>query len=613
MIKRLFWLSSSAEGNSDKEDADDNTKKNGNGIALSDQQNLTPKTTTQDQRGTTKADAVAEETPHHLPQQPSPSRVSTDASQTTTTNTTTTLDSGGDANDFITAVTWEEAHFQCCLKRKSLMVTLQQVFDKYPNGCDLQWALPKRDNVLVYHSSSLTDVTTATSFATTPHPLSSDVDAVFQALQQQQGLSTTTTTDSKTLSWLWWGVSSVAKGASNLVLGSMGDEDDDEFNVVASEWSHAADYDENATPTTAPAQPLPTDVVERNVPIVHLDLVRRCLEILQHRLADEIVDPPLLLYRSSEPDPQQPLHQQSQEKMAASSLTTGPKPSCWITWCQTLPTTTGGEDDQLAQGLLSTLNRADSELLLQLLVAMGAARIVPRPNHRTDMVALLGATTNKNKQGKGEVDPTIISIRIALLDLEVAQQALEYQMAQWTLQIQECEARALSFKRKNPNDKRALTELRKRKLLQDQVDSFSAQLLNLEQTKLALGHATHRKMVVQALSDTKDTLSGIRRSNPSYLEQVDELLQETLVDELVDAAATTTTIGGAGGAVDWMNDDELLAELEQLALQDLESDASYNDNSNNKNKLHDDKKDVGHKHGASHSVAIPRKMAVPSS
>ena len=127
--------------------------------------------------------------------------------------------------------------------------------------------------------------------------------------------------------------------------------------------------------------------------------------------------------------------------------------------------------------------------------------------------------------------------------------------------------RLAAEKKRNKDIPGALRELQLCKHLRAQVDSTSAHLLNLHQAhdSLQSAHfqATH---VVKPLEDTAAALKALRQDVP--LERVDDVmldLQEQIehVNDVSERMASSSGIQGND-----FDEDELLAELEQMTLQD---------------------------------------------
>lgn len=449
--------------------------------------------------------------------------------------------------------TWEEASLQCCLKQRTLTVTLQQVYIRYETKF-LDWDVPSREDVQIFSYDASNGKSGGTSNA-------SDIGVIVESIIKRQAEeaaigtnedgSSSPSVASKllwyTVSTVGWSVSSMFAAGSRLIIGGGDDVEN---------WRQAGDnaLNHNRTPFS-----------DRQAPIVQQELLYRCFRRLRHHLAAESRDFPLLLARRECQD----------QSHALSILPT------WRKWCKLQESAMHTIDDPIASELLSNLNVNDSELLLQVLISMGMAQIVQRKKGEmnpaigdTEIIALLGAT----EHGAQSCVPISIDTRMALLDLEIAHQATERQIEEWNCQIEKYEQKALAYKSKiskspnDPNRKRALAELSKRKLLQQHVDDFSNRLLNLEQLKFALTSSQATASVAKALSNATGTLRTMRQAGPT-VEEVDELFHESLLDELNSLGETQAAMNSNNMVVD---DDELLAELEQLTINDKEDAANHN-------------------------------------
>jgi Snf7 len=121
------------------------------------------------------------------------------------------------------------------------------------------------------------------------------------------------------------------------------------------------------------------------------------------------------------------------------------------------------------------------------------------------------------------------------------------------------------MKRANKPKSQILRELKKKKLLEQHVESARMALLNLEQTQSTLDTATSQVEIVKLLHVSRDTWRNMQGEVTS--EQVDEMvfdLQEEmeLGTELNAVLATTT------GGYRLNEEDALLEELESLTLSE---------------------------------------------
>jgi len=155
------------------------------------------------------------------------------------------------------------------------------------------------------------------------------------------------------------------------------------------------------------------------------------------------------------------------------------------------------------------------------------------------------------------VDSSQRDTAVALFQIASAQKRTELNLARWNAQHAATTRRAQQLKQQG-RTQQALTELRKRTLLEEHMDTAHASLLNLEQTKTAIENAANQRQILQALSSTTEALQETRL-NVDDVDTVALDLQDEL--ELLSKAVHSPTAA---------EEDELLQELEELTANDPE-------------------------------------------
>jgi hypothetical protein len=261
----------------------------------------------------------------------------------------------------------------------------------------------------------------------------------------------------------------------------------------------------------------------------------------------------------------------------------------WVRWVQqqlrkqqpqstTVPTASStAATSFLQEGRLSS---DDCKWLLEVLVAQNHARILQRPQQaqhnkpdlvllRSDGTKMILTTESAGKHDDDDDDDdNSLQVPLSLYDLQQSTRAMEAQLDDWAHQVQVCSQKALRYKQLGQR-KLALVQLSKRKLVQQQIDTCSNTLIQLEQVHAAIEMAQSNQAVVQLLSQGSTLMHQL--SAETSVEEIDELhddVQEALdqiheTHQALVIVSSTTTSG-----MTTMTDDELLAELASLTIQD---------------------------------------------
>ncbi len=267
--------------------------------------------------------------------------------------------------------------------------------------------------------------------------------------------------------------------------------------------------------------------VESEVLIVHVELTRQCYATLLDRI----------MSRSSHRS-DQAYHRGPWTILIQSE---------WVPWVRHV----------LCDEPLACMVAEDAKWLLEILIAQKYATILQRDG-KSNVVLM---KSEELKASKSEQDS--LQIPLALFDLQQAKISMETQLEQWAEQVQVCSTKALTF-RKQGQTKLALAQLSKRKLLQQQIDTSSATLIQLEQVSASIEMAQSNQSVLTLLSQGSQLLQKL--SNETSLESIDQVhedLQDAMeqVNDIQDRLTTTTTTTA-------ISDDDLLAELAALTIQE---------------------------------------------
>jgi hypothetical protein len=252
--------------------------------------------------------------------------------------------------------------------------------------------------------------------------------------------------------------------------------------------------------------------LDLNHPIIHVALTTQCLNVIQTQT------------QTSE-------DQASDPRIIAESE--------WHQWCSQI------EDDVLGQ-----LSVTDTDWLLQLLVSNHQAKILRREN-LTNLIVL---------SKKDEKD---LQVLVALWDLRLAKHRLEEQLHKWADQVNECNQKALLFKRQQQTSL-ALAQLAKRKMIQERIDTSTQTLINLEQTQTAIETAHSNKATVELLSQSSIILGGLTQQ--TSLEQIEQVRGD-LQSELYHHTELQTALAGGEANMD-DDDEELWKELQDLSIKE---------------------------------------------
>ncbi|KAI2497203.1 hypothetical protein MHU86_17297 [Fragilaria crotonensis] len=205
-----------------------------------------------------------------------------------------------------------------------------------------------------------------------------------------------------------------------------------------------------------------------------------------------------------------------------------------IGWIRSLPTE-----------LVSKLPDGQINVLVDALLEMKLARIVD------DILAI------------GFSNDTDCDISMALFRIDVAVQATEASLEQWTIQRDAALTRAIQCKRLNRNAA-AMHEMKRKALYESHLETTRGTLINLEQTRHAVQTAQSQAQLVRVLEETASTWKVVRQHGVT-VEEVDDLALE-LAEELGHLNDDNSKLLQL--ANDDFSEEELLIELGNLTLAD---------------------------------------------
>jgi len=166
------------------------------------------------------------------------------------------------------------------------------------------------------------------------------------------------------------------------------------------------------------------------------------------------------------------------------------------------------------------------------------------------------------KAPKANLNDSIQSLRSAVTQLEKREVHLDKK-------ISACLATAKA-KSKKRDKKGALYELKKKKQLENQLNSIQGKKLNLETQIMALEDAHLNKETIKAMQSSAKAMKATMKE--SDIDKADELMED--INEAMDAVnEMNEAMAQPLGQV--MDDDELEAELAEL--EELEADELLND------------------------------------
>ena len=411
---------------------------------------------------------------------------------------------------------WKEALDRHCRQHVCLQASLSQLLQpptcgEYSNDdnntddeFEVPWALPTPSEIVMPHEYSKLDV----ALVRTDPPASSLLS------------SSSTSTPRKLFN-----VAKSIVGGIYATVKHYTTEEDDYWHEPESELDHPS-----------------TDETMRMVSLdqlmVHVSLTHECLSALMEHAASVSSSDPWAYRR-----PPWTLVAQS-DWVSFARRATGPlfSPPVW----GLSSTTTTSTPPPLSHPMLSL---HDIQWLLEVLVANRHVRLLSRSGTGKPNVIVFSSTTaaGVNKDTTNHIstletkqDLALLQTPLALFDLQHSMKQIQEQIDEWTHQGQVCAHKALSYKQQN-QPKLAISQLARRKLLQEHTESHANTLLQLERVYHSIDMAQSNQILVSLLAESANLLHQLSSASPSIQD----------IDEIQDSMHDILGGGHASGAPAW--------------------------------------------------------------
>lgn len=404
------------------------------------------------------------------------------------------------------ATSWKQAHEVYCMQHGTLKATIQQVLGEIcEENQEIPWELPRRSEIDV--------IVEAKEFA--------------DFLQSKRGKGTAeidkTPVKLSESSWFMSPIKMVSAVAS-----IMKDPDDD-----VDEWIQEGDDafvdDEDARSTNPSSASSSSGALAFNTPIINTSLAEFAIVSLENEISSIPPDEPLILGVQE-----------------------------WNTWAKSTISEQNVNNKYI-------FGDNDNNILLQVLIDMNKATMIQRQNQKprgTDVVIL----SSKSIAPDGsDCIPENFRIPLSLWDIQNAEEKIEQKLKEWSEQAALCTQNALQYKKLNQITM-AKTQLAKRRVIQQRIDSDSRLQIQLLQTKNAIESAHSNRSVVDLMSGSAKLLRQLRAETP--LEEIDETMDDLQceIDDLQEINDTISSLGNNNANAG--TDDELLKELESLTMNE---------------------------------------------
>ena len=404
-----------------------------------------------------------------------------------------------------TATSWNQAHDIYCTKQWTLKATIQQVLNETcEENQELPWELPRRSNF-----DALVEANEVAKFLGTKRGKSS-IDTAAATPQK-----------SSASSWLMSPLKVVSAMAS-----IMRDPDDD-----VDEWVQEGDDafidDGNYNAETSSSS---STALGLNTPIVNLDLTESAIQSLEN----EILRLPPYIPRV----------------MGVSE---------WNVWAHSIISKHDTTNNRLSVH--------DIDFLLKVLVGLNKARIINRQNQKPQGLDVVVLSSTTMTADANDCIPENLRIPVSLWDIQNAEEQIEQKLEEWSEQAAACTKKALEYKKRN-QVKLATTQLAKRRVIQQRIDSDSRLQMQLLQTKNAIESAQSNRSMVDLMAGSAKLLRQLREETP--IEEIDEKMDDlqSELDDLQDVNDTLSSLGGNVANMGKDEEEELMKELESLSIND---------------------------------------------
>jgi len=251
--------------------------------------------------------------------------------------------------------------------------------------------------------------------------------------------------------------------------------------------------------------------------------------------------------------------------------------SDWVQWVRSVTTNIFSPSRRLS------LN--DIHWLLEILVTNHHVHILTRTDiHKSDIIIFSTATATACTTKPLDVKDPTLQVPLALFDLQHSMKQTEIRLENIANQIQICTTNALRYKKQSQN-KMALAQMARRKLLQDQMDSQTSILIQLEQVYHSIETAESNQIIFNLLSESTNLLHQL--SSQTSLTDIDDM-KDDMADLLedIEMKQTAMTIPTSNTMEGW-SEEELLTELLSLTITDDDETGNVNETTTKKTKKND--------------------------
>ena len=404
----------------------------------------------------------------------------------------------------ISAASWNQAHDMYCSKHGTLKATIRQILSEIcEENQEIPWELPSRSDENVLVEAK-------------------DVANILQTKRLNNSRNTIGTPVKASISSLLMSPLKMVSAVASI----MRDPDDD-----VDEWVQDDDdaFIDDAYNCGGELSSSSSSDFGLNTPIINLDITEAAVECIERNMDQIPPEVPLVM-----------------------GLTE------WNNWaCSSFSNH-------------STFNKFklsvyDHDFLLQVLVDLNRARIIQRANSEPKGLDVIVLTSKTIETEKDDSIPENLRIAISIWDIQKAEENIEQKLQEWSEQAAECTKKALMYKKRNQM-KIAATQLAKRRLIQQRMDSDSRLQIQLLQTKNAIESAQSNRSMIDLMADSAKMLRQLREETP--LEEVDEAIDDlhSEIDGLQDINDMIASVGN--NVTNACTEDELLEELQNLTISD---------------------------------------------
>lgn len=400
---------------------------------------------------------------------------------------------------------WNQAHDLYCARHGTLRATIQEVLREIcEENPEIPWELPRRNSEDVFVD--------AKEFA--------------EYLQTKRGKSVAnnhTTPQKISSSWLMSPLK-IASAVASIIRNP-----DDEVDDWVQDGDDAFIDDDDSYKKGISSRSSTSAALELNTPIINSGNAEYAIKCLESEIRQLPTDMPHVMGLSE-----------------------------WNNWADSSLSKHATRDNVC-------FSHHDQKFLLQVLIDLKMARIIQRENHETKGINVLVLSSKSMTADNSDIIPEILRIAVSFWDIQKAEEKIEQNLQKWSEQAAECTKNALKYKNRNQM-KLAKTQLSKRRLIQNRIDSDSGLQIQLLQAKNAIESARSNVTVINLMADSAQLLRQLREQTP--LDEVEETMDDlqSEIDGVKDINSTISSIGDNAATI--CTDDELLEELQALSISD---------------------------------------------